>query len=302
VDTDAFLRELPAVFDGDPRTVDAPLDRRFAPIVRDVRGWTTENGMALLNLAGRHLGDGEAYLEVGTYKGRSLCGAAHGAVRGTFYGVENFREFFMDDPGAKPELIANLRRWTPAEPDTTGDHGHPGDHDGPRARVELLEADAFDLLARPEAVPEPIGVYFYDGAHERLSHYLALGVAEQHLADEALVVVDDASWPLVAAATRRYLGRHRGYDLLLDLAAEHEDDPRWHNGVWVLRYRRPAGARRGMTFDVRWRLAVHQWVVRPAMTWAWGFFPRHPRLARLAMRIVPQTSKNVPSTAPVGSA
>jgi len=289
VHTDAFLGELADVFGGDPRVADAPVDRRFAPVARDVQGWTTENGMALLNLAGRHLADGEAYLEVGTFKGRSLCGAALGARNGVFYGVENFREFFMDDPGAKPELLANLARWTGGE----GAGGTPG-------RVRLLEADAFDLLARPGAVPEPVGVYFYDGAHERLSHYLALGVAEQHLADEALVLVDDASWPLVAAATRRYLRRHPGYELLLDLAAEHEDDPRWHNGVWVLRYRRPPGAVRGMTFDVRWRLVLHQRVVRPAMTWAWRFFPRHPRLARLAMRVVPQTSKNVP--APQGSA
>ena len=51
---------------------------------------------------------------------------------------------------------------------------------------------------KPGVVPEPVGVYFYDGGHTWLAHYLALGVAEPLLADEALVLVDDASWPLVA--------------------------------------------------------------------------------------------------------
>jgi predicted O-methyltransferase YrrM len=277
MDTDGFARALADVYGGDPQAADVPAERTFAPIADGVAGWTTENGMALLNLAGRFLAEGEAYLEVGTFKGRSLCGAAHGAARGVFYGVENFREFFMDDPSARPELEANVARWTP-----------PG-------RVRIVEADAFELLRRRGAVPEPVGVYFYDGAHERLAHYLALGVAEQHLADEALVVVDDASWPLVGAATRRYLRRHPGYEVVVELAAQHEDDPRWHNGVLVLRYRRPGGARRGPGWDVRWRLALYLWVQRPAMSWAWRFFPRHPRLARLAMTLVPQTSKNVPA-------
>jgi predicted O-methyltransferase YrrM len=276
MDTAAFLRALPDCYGGDLR-VDHPRERTFAPIAEQVPGWTTENGLALLNLAAAHLEAGEAYLEVGTFKGRSIAGAAHGRSHGTFYAVENFREFFMDEPGAKDALLETIGRWTP-----------PG-------RVRLLEGDAFVLLSERGAVAEPIGVYFYDGAHERLAHYLALGVVEQHLADEALVVVDDASWPLVAAATRRYVERHAGWELLLDIAADHEDDPRWHNGVWVLRYRRPAGARRGMTFDVRWRLALYLRVVGPAMGWAWRFFPRHQRLARLAMRVVPQTRKNVPA-------
>jgi predicted O-methyltransferase YrrM len=282
MDTAAFLRALPGCYGGDLR-VDHPRERTFAPIAEQVPGWTTENGLALLNLAAAHLEAGEAYLEVGTFKGRSIAGAAHGRSHGTFYAVENFREFFMDEPGAKEALLETIGRWTP-----------PG-------RVRLLEGDAFALLAERGAVAEPIGVFFYDGAHERLAHYLALGVVEQHLADEALVVVDDASWPLVAAATRRYVERHPGWELLLDIAADHEDDPRWHNGVWVLRYRRPAGTRREIGFDVRWRLALYLRVVGPAMGWAWRFFPRHPRLAGLAMRVVPQTRKNVPAR-PAGAA
>ncbi len=276
MDTEAFERELAALYGGDLRAA-TPLDRRRQPIAAAVQGWTTENGMALLALAAGHLGDGEAYVEVGTFKGRSLCGAAFGATRGTFYGIESFREFFMDSPGAREELMANLARFTDA------------------GRVRVVDGDAFEVLRRPGAVAEPVGVYFYDGAHERLAHYLALGVAEQHLADEALVVVDDAGWPLVADATRRYLRRHRGYTLLFDLPADHEDDPRWHNGVWVLRYRRPAGTPRGLTWDVRWRLLVHLRVVTPTMRWAWRFFPRHPRLARIATTIVSQRSKNVPA-------
>ena len=53
---------------------ESPSDPRFAAVADDVTGFTTPAELAVLNLAARLLPDGEAYLEVGTFKGRSLCG------------------------------------------------------------------------------------------------------------------------------------------------------------------------------------------------------------------------------------
>lgn len=291
---EAFQAGLAGLFGGDLRA-DHPVDRRFQKVLADVPGMATEHKLALLNLAAAHLEPGEAYLEVGSFKGLSLIGAMLGNADRRFYAIENFLEF-NPDRRARAELEANLARWV-----------EPG-------RARLLEGDCFDLLRRGAGLKEPVGVYFYDGAHGRLPHYLALGVAEPWLADRALVVIDDASWPIVARATDRYVAAHPGYRLLFDLAAEHEEDPRWWNGVRVYGFERPRAlakasvrggsggrlrpprsikvGRRGM--DTTWRLLAYDLVYRPAMRVAWRTLPRHPGLCAAVLKVVPLSSRRVP--------
>jgi predicted O-methyltransferase YrrM len=275
MDLEAFQAGLAGLFGGDLRA-DHPVDRRFAAVLADVPGMATENKLALLNLAAAHLEPGEAYLEVGSFKGLSLIGAMLGNAGRRFYAIENFLEF-NPDGRARAELEANLARWV--LPD----------------RARLLEGDCFDLLRRGAALGEPVGVYFYDGAHGRLPHYLALGVAEPWLADRALVVIDDASWPIVARATDRYVAAHPGYRLLFDLAAEHEEDPRWWNGVRVYAFERArAQPRVKPSMDTAWRLLAYDLVYRPAVRVAWRTLPRHPGLCAAVLKVVPLASRRVP--------
>lgn len=275
MDLEAFQAAVAGLFDGDLRA-DHPVDRRFRDVLADVPGMATENKLALLNLAAAHLGPGEAYLEVGSYKGLSLIGAVLGNEGRRFYAIENFLEFNLDGGQARTELLANLARWV--EPD----------------RVQLLEGDCFDLLRTEGRLEAPVGVYFYDGAHGRLPHYLALGVAERWLADRALVVIDDASWPIVSQATDRYLAAHPGYRLLFDLAAAHEEDPRWWNGVRVYAFeRQPGRSGPGTSLDVAWRLLAYDLVYRPAVRAAWKTLPRHPALCAAVLKVVPLASRRV---------
>ena len=277
MDLEAFQAGLAGLFDGDLRA-DHPVDRRFRDVLADVPGMATEHKLALLNLAAAHLGPGEAYLEVGSFKGLSLIGAMLGNAGRRFYAIENFLEF-NPDGRARAELEANLARWV-----------EPG-----RARV--LEGDCFDLLRTGAGLEEPVGVYFYDGAHGRLPHYLALGVAEPWLADRALVVIDDASWPIVARATDRYVAAHPGYRLLFDLAAEHEEDPRWWNGVRVYAFERSrarAQPRVKACMHTAWRLLAYDLVYRPAVRVAWRTLPRHPGLCAAVLKVVPLASRRVP--------
>jgi predicted O-methyltransferase YrrM len=273
---DAFRTELPRALGGD---LDAPhpRDRRFRALLEDVPGMATEAKLALLNLAAANLEPGEAYLEVGSFKGLSLIGAMLGNQHGRFYAIESFLEFNLDAAATRAELLGNLDRWVD------------------RDRLELLEGDCFRLLRRERLLEAPVGVYFYDGAHGRLPHYLALGVAERWLADRALVVVDDASWPMVAGATERYLAAHPGYELLFDLAAERQEDPRWWNGVRVYAFRRPSGAPAGRraSLDLAWRLLAYDLVYEPAMRAAWKTLPHHPRLASAVLKLVPMASRRV---------
>ena|SRR5215218_9985987 len=291
MDLEAFQAKLAGLFGGDLRA-DHPVDRRFRDVLADVPGMATEHKLALLNLAAAHLGPGEAYLEVGSFKGLSLIGAMLGNPGRRFYAIENFLEFNPDGT-ARVELEANLARWA-----------------GP-GRARVLEGDCFDLLRHGQGPEEPVGVYFYDGAHGRLLHYLALGVAEPWLADRALVVIDDASWPIVARATDRYVAAHPGYRLLFDLAADHEEDPRWWNGVRVYAFERPgaqtraqasvrggSGGRllppRSIGLDTAWRLLAYNLLYRPAVRVAWKTLPRHPGLCAAVLKVVPLASRRVP--------
>jgi len=289
MDLEAFQAALAGLFDGD-LLAEHPVDRRFRDVVADVPGMATEHKLALLNLAAAHLGPGEAYLEVGSFKGLSLIGAMLGNQVRRFYAIESFLEFNLDGGQARNDLLANLARWVEPE------------------RVRLLEGDCFDLLRRDGTLEDPVGVYFYDGAHGRLPHYLALGVAERWLADRALVVIDDASWPIVAQATDRYLAAHPGYRLLFDLAAAHEQDPRWWNGVRVYAFERelarrggsvgalrhPRWHRSGGSPDMAWRLLAYHLAYRPAVRVAWRTLPRHPALCATVLKVVPLASRRVP--------
>ena len=71
--TSAFAAALDGLFEG-PLEDGVPADPRFAAIAADVAGHSTPAELAVLNLAARLLPAGEAYLEVGTLKGRSMAG------------------------------------------------------------------------------------------------------------------------------------------------------------------------------------------------------------------------------------
>ncbi|MGH7358535.1 MAG: hypothetical protein ACREJR_06965, partial [Candidatus Rokuibacteriota bacterium] len=68
MDAQGFVRRLPGLFEGYPRSPH-PKDRRFASILAEVGGLACENNLALLNLAASGLGPGESYVEVGSFKG-----------------------------------------------------------------------------------------------------------------------------------------------------------------------------------------------------------------------------------------
>ena len=89
MDADRFLAELPRLFADYPRS-DHPLDRKLAPIAEEVENLARENNLALLNLAARCLGPGEAYVEVGVFHGASLIAAMLGNEGKRFMGIDSF--------------------------------------------------------------------------------------------------------------------------------------------------------------------------------------------------------------------
>ncbi|GAA1231735.1 MULTISPECIES: class I SAM-dependent methyltransferase [Janibacter] len=270
MDLARFLDGVEEAFAGDPQD-NEPVDARYGQLVQDVAGYTSAAELAVLNVAARLLPPDECYLEVGSYKGRSMCGAVQGVDDRVFYVLENYLEFGMQGEQARQELHDNLARHAA------------------HADVRLLEGNCFELLRRPGLLDRPVGVYFYDGEHTATSHYLALGMIEPWLADEALVLVDDATYPMVSDAHDAYIARHPQWRVERRWDARSNDDPLWANGLHALSFRRDAASARGSaeTFDVRWRRLAYAGALGPGQKAAWKAIHTYPGLVPLAKKLYP---------------
>lgn len=235
-----FVQAVPGRWNGDPQLADHPIDRRFGEVLQVAEGMATENKLALLNLAAGCLGPDEVYLEIGAYRGTSIIAASLGHNDKSFVTVDNFSEF----AGSRSELEKSLRL-------------------ADRRNVSIVEADVSKLLAEIQPFTGSVGVYFYDGPHKYRHHWQALSLIEPHLADEALVIIDDASAPQVAEANRRYTRGRSQFELLFRLNSPRNKEPRWWNGIDVFVYRRarrrePQGERvQYMLGAVRYGAAYH---------------------------------------------
>lgn len=272
--TSRLFDALPGAFHGDPHDSD-PTDPRWAEMASHVSGFTSPNELAVLNLAAAALPADEAYLEVGTFKGRSIVAAVQGNADKKFYAMENFLEFGMAGEEAHAELTDNLKRFA-------------GDAD-----VQLLEGDAFTMMAQPGLIDRPVGVYFYDGEHTLLSHYLALAVVEPLLADEALILVDDATWPVVQRAHRIFLRRNPQWRIVETWDAQQTDDPRWANGLHALVFQRRSGARRGLSRTDRALLAYQTTVQDKVNKAAWASAARFPGPVKKAASLLLSRSRSI---------
>jgi predicted O-methyltransferase YrrM len=210
VDAERFLRELPALFDDFPRSAH-PRDRRFAPVLTEVENLASENVLALLNLAASCLGPGEAYVEVGVYHGASLTAAMLGHEDRRFVAVDSFA--FR---GSSLEQVeANLRRF-----------GLP--------RPELHVGDVFELVPQGALDGTPVGVWYYDAAHDYEAQVEGLRIAEPLLVPGALLIVDDTDWVDVERAMDDYLAGQPRARRLLTIEGKERGFPQWWEGMQVL--------------------------------------------------------------------
>ncbi len=210
MDADRFLAELPRLFADYPRS-EHPVDRRFAPIADEVENLARENNLALLNLAARCLGPGEAYVEVGVFHGASLIAAMLGNEGKRFVGVDSFE--FRDASLEKVE--ANLARYGLELP-------------------EIVVGDAFELVPAGALEDVVIGVWYYDASHSYEAQLEGLRIAEPHLAPGALVIVDDTDWDDVDRAMDDYVASQTRARRVLTIDGKSRGAPQWWEGMQVL--------------------------------------------------------------------
>jgi predicted O-methyltransferase YrrM len=212
VRTSDFLPALEAAFDDFPRS-ELPRDERFAEIHGEVENLATPNTLALLSVAASLLGDGESYVEVGSYRGASLAAALTGnGARGV--GIDRF----------------GFRGSTRADLESTLDRL------GVAERTEIVEGDAFQLLADGALEGTRTGVYYYDAAHDYDSQLKGLRLIEPYLAEDALVIVDDSDWEDVDRATRAYLATQPRAKTLLVVEGSSRGMPWWWEGMHVIEW------------------------------------------------------------------
>ncbi|HEX3331482.1 MAG TPA: class I SAM-dependent methyltransferase [Gaiellales bacterium] len=212
MDVERLLKDLPGQFADFPRS-EVPLDRSLRPVLDAVDGLSEENNLALIGVAARHLAAGEAYVEAGTYRGRSLIAAAL-AGRAACIGIDNF-SFDDSDPAA---LQANLERF------------------GVAGRARMLDGDAAAVLRAAELLP--VGVFFYDADHSTEATRAAFEAVIPHLAGNALIVADNADWPKVRAAIDGFVDAHPEATLALRIAGRAGGQPWWWDGVDLVAWTR----------------------------------------------------------------
>jgi predicted O-methyltransferase YrrM len=211
VRTQAFIDALPSLWDEDPALADHPRDRRFRRLLDEIGGMATENKLALLNLAASFLEPGEVYLELGTYLGTSAIAAATGNT-GEFIAVDDYSQF----GGPEQRCRENIARCAPGA-------------------VALVSGDAWEFLA---SLDRSVGVYFYDAGHTFRDQWRAFECIEAHLSEEALIIIDDASYWPVRRASNSFTRYRPQYECVKYFESPFNGEPRWWNGVAVYRYRR----------------------------------------------------------------
>lgn len=246
MDVEAFLADCAAQWPSfsDPRRLREaphPRDRTLAELPAQVPGAATENKLMLLNLAARHVGADEVYVEIGTWCGLSLAGAVVGNPRTRVYACDDFSRFWS----SRETLHRTIERFAA-----------PG-------QVHFLEMDFREFLRAAPWRPARVGAYFYDGGHAFHYQFRALELMEPWLADDAVVIVDDTNDLPVRAANRLFARHAPRLQLIADIRTGADCQPTWWNGIQVYRYRVSAGAAARPVGRGRW--LMHRLAWNPAV-------------------------------------
>lgn len=162
--------------------------------------------------------EGARYLEIGTWKGSSVCSAMY-KNKANVVCIDNFSEF----SGPKAEFLENFEKYK-------------GENN-----ARFVEGDCFEI--DPSTLGEKFNIYVYDGAHEYEDHYKALTHYISCLDDTFIFVVDDWNWKKVRDGTLdaiRDLNLKVRFRKEIRLTPDDSHTPyeaggrfTWHNGIGV---------------------------------------------------------------------
>jgi hypothetical protein len=155
------------------------------------------------------------YLEIGTFKGSSVCSAMYGN-KTTVVCMDNWSDFY----GPKQEFLDNFNKYK-------------GENN-----ATFIETDCFKLDL--SSLSSLFNIYMYDGPHSEKDHYNALKYYYSCLDDIFIFIVDDWNWKEIRNGTLRSIADlkleclyKREIRLTTDEAHTPEDLARktWWNGI-----------------------------------------------------------------------
>lgn len=157
------------------------------------------------------------YLEIGTWKGSSVCSAMCGN-KAKVICIDNWSEF----GGPKNEFLNNFKKFK-------------GNND-----ASFIESDCYKVDI---STLSKFNIYMYDGNHTNESHYMALLYYYNCLDDIFIFIVDDWNWKDVRDGTMKSIQKLNLKVLYEKEIRTTQDDSHpvwgseeqrnWHNGIYV---------------------------------------------------------------------
>jgi hypothetical protein len=161
--------------------------------------------------------DDARYLEIGTWKGSSVCAAMYGN-KANVVCIDNWSEF----GGPRREFMENFTTYK-------------GENTAVFIEDDCYEVDVSEL--------PKFNIYMYDGNHTQDSHYKALVHYYSCLDDMFVFIVDDWNWKEVRDGTYdsfKNLNIQVLYEREIRLTNDNthsvmgsEGQKKWHNGIYV---------------------------------------------------------------------
>jgi hypothetical protein len=155
--------------------------RLYLPALSSRRGFSSSRVEHLLNRLVQAMPSDEIYLEVGTLEGRTLEAAAHANDGKTLVGIDPCEKYGVEPEAFPPNVLFAKGRWQ-----------------------EALQV----------GIAENIGCCFYDGLHDASETKDFMLDVREHLADEAVLVLDD--WDRVSVRAGAYQAAESGSYVLLN--------------------------------------------------------------------------------------
>lgn len=137
------------------------------------------------------------YLEIGTYRGRTICTSAVHNPHVPHVGVDNFSQ--VDDDGVNRSIFDALVDQLGLD------------------NIEFIERDFNELLAeRTRRNIRDVAVYYFDASHDHRSQLMALAHGAQQVIPGGVMIVDDCNYSHVRAASYDFCELEPDWALLFE--------------------------------------------------------------------------------------
>jgi len=166
----------------------------------DLQGYSGKKLIAALQRVSKTILDSNTcYLEIGVFRGLTLTSVGKVLPKEVgVYGIDNFALF---DKEGKNQGIIN---------DALKKHGV--------TNAQLINEDYEDALNHLEKHigSKKVGVYFIDGPHDYRSQLMCLELARKHLAQGAVIFIDDSNYEHIRQANADFLASHEEFKLIYE--------------------------------------------------------------------------------------